>query len=250
MSTSSYLANYGVSMELARNFILSNVGNPGLIFETARQFGVTNDMLGEITGYTGDVVRQFFRGYGMDDMALEPKPIIDAELARFGGVLALDTSTGILSVAALHDQVVARTGSAAYQAAFDPTQFAGSADGVFTPAELGTAAFGQLPATTAILESLFYGTIINLAHSIDPQEAGQLVQFMSINEAALERDDPVAVAQAIDLLQGVLADPAPQSFLNDALLAQAVVDSAVALVGQRNDDSLIGHMFDAIFEAL
>jgi hypothetical protein len=250
MSTSSYLANYGVSMEAARNFILSNVGDPSRIFETARQYGVTNDMLGEITGYTGDDVRQFFRGHGMDDAALEPKPIIDAELARFGGVLALDTSSGILSAAALHQQVVARTGSAAYQAAFDPTQFAGSADGVFMPAELGTATFGTLQATTATLESLFYGTIINLAHSIDLQEANDLAQFISINKAALERDDPVAVGRAIDLLQEVLADTAPQSFLSDALLAQALIDSAVALVGQHNDDSLIGHMFDAVFEAL
>jgi hypothetical protein len=122
---------------------------------------------------------------------------------------------------------------------------------VFTPAELGTATLGPfLPATTTTLESLFYGTIINLAHSIDRQEAGQLMDFIRTNEAALERDDPVAVGQAIDLLQGVLADTAVPSFLSDAQLAQTAVDSAVALVGQLNDDSLMGHMFDAILEAL
>jgi hypothetical protein len=250
MTTSSYLANYGVSMDLARNFILSHVNDPGLIFETARSYGVTNDMLAEITEYSTADVRGFFRSHGMDDTQLEAKPMFDLMLAPLGSLLALDNATGILSVAALRDQVVARVGTSAYQATFDPSQIAGGLDGVFTPAELGTATLGTLPATTATLESLFYGTIINLAHSIDLQEVDQLAQFISINEAALDRDDPMVMAQAIDLLQGVLADTAVPSFLSDAQLAQTAVDSAVALVGQLNDDSLMGHMFDAILEAL
>lgn len=50
MSTEQHLAQYGVSIAAAKNFILLNLNRPDFIFSTAQSFGITNEMLGDIYG--------------------------------------------------------------------------------------------------------------------------------------------------------------------------------------------------------
>jgi len=232
MSTSSYLANFGVSVDQARAFLLGNLHDPQAIFNTARQFGVTNEMLGEITGYSPIQVRAFFGGFGMAAGELDPEPLFPSDLLQFGSVFALNTATGALSTASLRQQVMAQTGEATYNLAFDPNQYAGGLDGIFSAADLGVSSLGNLPATSETLESLFYGTIVRVARAVDTTELQQLVQFVIDRGAALDSEDPAAINEFLALMQGIVADEAgPLAGFGESQIAEAAVASAVALVG-------------------
>jgi len=65
MTTESYLTQLGVKIEEARSFIINNVNNPQLVFDTCKAYSVNNDMIAEILqndfpGVTGSVVSDFF----------------------------------------------------------------------------------------------------------------------------------------------------------------------------------------------
>lgn len=146
--------------------------------------------------------------------------------------MALNTAEGALSTASLRQQVIAQTGVATYNMAFDPNQYAGGLDGVFSVADLGVANLGNLPATSETLESLFYGTIVRVARAIDTAELQQLAQFLIDRGAALDNEDPAAINEFLALMQGVVADEAgPLAGFGESQIAQAAVGSAVALVG-------------------
>jgi len=68
---SEHLMQYGITVEIAREFIMSNLDNPTTIFNAAKQYGVTNEMLGEIVGVSTDIVRDFFGSIGLDYTQLE-----------------------------------------------------------------------------------------------------------------------------------------------------------------------------------
>lgn len=72
MSAAQHLAQYGVSVGEARDFILSHLSSPGVIYQTALQFGVTATMLAEIYGsVTANDVVAFFDAQGMNGAALD-----------------------------------------------------------------------------------------------------------------------------------------------------------------------------------
>lgn len=75
MSTEQHLAQYGVSIAAAKNFILLNLNRPDFIFSTAQSFGITNEMLGDIYGGASKYqVVDFFRSQGIDSTILETDP--------------------------------------------------------------------------------------------------------------------------------------------------------------------------------
>ncbi|MCO4759058.1 MAG: hypothetical protein KC477_13635 [Oceanospirillaceae bacterium] len=67
----SHLAQFGVSMGQARDYLLGNLDNLFGIHDTCSRFGVTNDMLAEIlandfSGLTGTQVANYFAVNGID----------------------------------------------------------------------------------------------------------------------------------------------------------------------------------------
>jgi hypothetical protein len=75
MTTQEYLAKYSVTMEQAKAFVVSNLDNLDVIYSTAKEFGVDNDMLSEIVSddfpsITGDTVYNYLNSHGLDAMAL------------------------------------------------------------------------------------------------------------------------------------------------------------------------------------
>lgn len=245
MSTSSYLANFGVTIEQAREYVLAHLNDPHAIVATARQYGITSEMLGEIAGgYSAAEVRGYLAGFHIDAAPLEAESLFPQDMLAFSSVMALNTATGALSTASLRAQVIAHTGEAAYNAAFDPNHYAGGLDGVFSVADLGVASLGDLPATAATLESLFYGTIIRLAGTLDMQEAFDVATFVNSNGPALENGDPAVESAFLALMHGIVEDHAMMPALNDTQIAQAAVASAVALVGvaSQHDQSLFDEL--------
>lgn len=76
-----HLAQYDVSLQAANDFILSNLDNPGHIFDVCKEFGVTNYMLSLITGYDESVVRDFWQSQGKnpDDLTSPGSTIVGTE---------------------------------------------------------------------------------------------------------------------------------------------------------------------------
>lgn len=72
MSTQSYLAQFGVTMQQARDFIVNNINNPGTIFQVCKNAGITNSMIAEIVGgVTAVQVQQFFNDRGLQANQLD-----------------------------------------------------------------------------------------------------------------------------------------------------------------------------------
>jgi hypothetical protein len=230
MSAATYLANYGVTVDQARDFIWSHIGQPQTILDTARQYGITNDMLGEIAGgYSGDQVKQFFSGNGMSAWDLDAQSVLPGDIAQFDRIVSLDTATDALSVASLRAQVVAATGQTLYNAAFDPSRFAGSDDGVFTVAELGTSKLGDVVATRENIESIFYGSIIRLAATIDADEFSQVTMFMQQHGSQMDTD-PAVEQQFQTMMLGVIEDDAASPCFSPEQVMHAAIASGIAVV--------------------
>lgn len=250
MSTSSYLANFGVTIEQASQYVHANMHDLHGIAATARQYGITDEMLGEIAGhaagthYSGAEVRGYLAGFGVNTAGLSAESLFPSEMLQFSSVMTLNVETGTLSTASLRTQVIARTGEAAYNAAFDPNHYAGGLDGVFSVADLGVSSLGDLPATAQTLESLFYGTIVRLAGTLDMQEAFDVAAFVNTHRAAMESGDPAVESAFLALMHGIVEDHAMMPALTDTQIAQAAVASAVALVGfaSQHDQSLFAEL--------
>lgn len=74
--TQIYLKKLGVSSNDVLSFVLSNENNPSLIYSTAKQYGITTQMLAEVVSSaipSIDVngVRQFFKNSGLDSLQLD-----------------------------------------------------------------------------------------------------------------------------------------------------------------------------------
>ena len=90
----AHLAKYNVSMQVARDFIMGNLNDLSLIYNTCKTFSVNNDMIAEIIasdlpGYTGTNVKDFFDANGFD-----------------GSTLGFNAGTGTTSVDALFQNAI------------------------------------------------------------------------------------------------------------------------------------------------
>ena len=70
------LQSYGLRVADAAAFINSNLKNPQVIFNTAKNFGITNQHLSEITGYPTDVIQSFWLAHGLQPALLDAKSTV------------------------------------------------------------------------------------------------------------------------------------------------------------------------------
>lgn len=75
ITAQQHLATYDVSINVARNFIMSNLENLGTVYTTCLFYGVNNDMIAEILandfpGLTGQVVSSYFDDHGFHGNSL------------------------------------------------------------------------------------------------------------------------------------------------------------------------------------
>lgn len=236
MSAETYLAQFGVTVAQAREFIISNVNNPATIFSVADQFGVSTDMLAEIVGggFTGDDVSAWFAARGFDATQLDDAgsgtggELLPDDMAALASLVTLNTNTGALSNVELRTAVIAAIGHDGfnqndYWDAFDPSSYEGYSDGTFTADELGVPGFGNIAATAENLESLFYGTTIKALRAIDMQEILDIQSFVTANAAALESGNEVVLNQYIDLMVSVFQDQAVTPVISDAVMDDTIV---------------------------
>ena len=83
-SASVHLASYNVSIQQAYDFIFSNLTNPSMIFNTCKQFGISNQMISEITGSVSswippETVRSYFIANGLNAYQLDSLSVLSFE---------------------------------------------------------------------------------------------------------------------------------------------------------------------------
>lgn len=240
----THLATYGVTVQQAKDFILSNTSQPAVIFSTAKQFGVTTPMLSEISGFSTDVIRGFFASFGMntDELNGVIPPIIPSghkllpdNLASLSHLIVFNANSGVLSTDALRANILPDAYEPDYAAVFNPSNYQGASDGVFTAEELGVAHLSNLPATRETMESLIYGTLINAFRAIDESEIFQIVSYLGSHP---DPTDDTVTSEFTTLMNDVFGDPSSDPvYRDDAQLAQGVYQVTDGLIDDimRND---------------
>ena len=243
MTTRSNLAQHGVTLKQAHDFIKANLSSPATIHQVALQYRVDSQMLADIMsidypGLSAANVEAFFQSNKLSGPALHNNaPSTSTEqwlhepLAQLGNLVSLNKNTGALSTQALHDKVVATTGLDNYLYAFAPFNLKGAEDGSLSASDLGVSNLATLAATTENVESLYYGTVITMMQAIDKTELQNIQTFAANNKAALDKDDPTALSQLRTMVIDMLETPATaDAAYPSATLAQDVVTATAEVV--------------------
>ena len=258
MTAAELLAQYGVTVEEAREWIMAHIDSPETIYSTAQSFGVTSEHLAELVdpyfpGVTAGEVEAWFSSQGFDGSALESyvaelQSLVSEDMADLvGAIIHLNDETGDLSTASLRADVVALTGQSDYDTFFDVTIYDGYEDGWFSASEIGILGLESFEATDENLESLYYGTLIHAFKAIDQQEIIELT-------AALENldedfvSDPQELAEYFDLLVGMFEDEAETPIMPDDVIRETIVSATAVAVGVVNTDDTFG-LFDGLVDA-
>ncbi len=244
MSAAAHLAKFDVTVEHAYNFIMANVEQPGVIFNAAAEFAVTTAMLSEITQFSPEVIGNYFASFGLDTRKLDHTHIlINSDPGDLGSLITFNERTGILSNESLRGFVQqSLSDPSQYDSVFGP-QFAFQADDeVYDAEELGVATLTNVSATTESIESLFYGSLINMFSRFDQIELNQIILF----PAAERRNSDDFQAFVFEALSDIpLTVPIP-----DDELAGLVVREAAILITELLEDSTIVGVLDQSFLGL
>lgn len=181
----SYLNGFGITVEQAQEFIDLNIKNPEIIFEVAYEYGVTTAMLSEIKDYPRDVVREYFNSIDTNGRSLDGKSIlVNSDVGSLESLVNFNSKTGVLSNAALKNSVkeILKTDedeqhipfTLFYDPTFRPEGRDRQENGFYDAEELGIGSLGNVPATSENLESLFYGSLINMFSALDEFEWNQI----------------------------------------------------------------------------
>lgn len=215
------LSYYEVTVEEANAFILANIDQPWVIFNTAIEFGITIQHLSDITGFSTDIIRDYFSASELDSRMLdETKILFSTELGSLASLVEFNHRSGMLSTDSLADQVKAKVDSSDYDDFLEPVFAYQQADGIYTADELGVSHLGDIPATDESIESLMYGTLINLYSALDDAELIELWGF-SDNDS---NSDEYRL-----LLASALSDPANRG---DQELADLIANETAILIDE------------------
>ncbi len=256
MNAAQHLAQFGLDMEIAREWIVANLHTPKTVYDVARAGGLTSSMIAEVlqplaADLNAAIVETFFSAHGFDGSALRGSgtsiiieehvaPLDDDDLSALDWLFSMNTNGGVLSTSALQQAVLGKIGNpAGYYEIFNPVRYDGHEDGFFTSDELGISGLPGFSATQANLESLYYGTLINTLRSIDHQELQQLKSFLSSNQKALQKGDIKAENQLAVLMFEATKDPAHPSALSDTDIASILVEATATtaqIVGDKDWD--------------
>lgn len=254
-TTSDFIrTTFGVSMAQAREFIMSRVSDPAYVYSMAKQFGVTSEMLGEITGFASADVEGFFTAHGLDGIGLRAvasgagSPLLVVNnLDIPDGIIRMNGYTGALSNESLRMAIVAQTGQAAYDAAFSPAPFDSNRDGILSPSELGTSVLGSLPATVAAMESIFFGTVVTALKALDETELANLGSFAQAHAADIEAGNAAAMEQLFSMMLTDMATPAVVPALPDSTVAEAIVWPVAEIINMVGTTADGGSLYEVLF---
>lgn len=244
MSAATHLAKFGVTVEQAYDFIIANVDQPEIIFDTAEEFAVTTAMLSEITQFSTAVISNYFASFNLDTGKLDETHIlINSDPDALSSLVTLNTRTGILSNESLRGFVQqALNDPSQYDTVFGPQFPFQDDDGIYDAEELGVTTLNNIPATTASIESLFYGSLIKMFSALDASELTPIVSF-PVTERRQSDDFQAFVLEAFKDIPAIVPWP-------DDVMVRLVVNEAVILINELVEDSTIVGVLDQSFLGL
>lgn len=239
----------GVTFEEANDFIFSHLDQPQVIFDISHQYGVTVSMLAEISGHATNEVIAYFSNAALDAKELDKvSSLINYDLGSLAHFVDFDNNPGALSTAALQAIVKPKFDDPAdYDDFFVPLWSSHVADHVFTPDELGVAHLGSIPHPGEIfeknegLESVFYGTLLNIFRALDPTELDQITNFSHTDTNNTE-------FQAL-LVEALSSSPTSSTWTDKELSDHVTVYAKDIIDGYWNDPNISG-ILDLSYVAL
>lgn len=260
MNTTQSLARIGLTVEQARTYIMANLDKPVTLYYAAKQYKIDSQMLADIVqdrfpGVNATQVEAFFSSYGLrgkdlNAATLNPAPVVKSWQgdSKFKSLFSFNDNTGALSTESMRDTVVAKVGWDKYIQTFSPKNIPGAADGVLSVADLGFSQLGDIAATWQNMESLLYGTISKLGHSLSRNEAQEIYDFTQNFDLGLQIKNPWVMAQFEKLMLDALLDPATEQdppVLSDEEIADAISNALIAqvsLVGIDTSQNLFNNL--------
>lgn len=202
-----YLNSFGITIQQAQDFIDLNIQHPEIIYRTARDYGVTTEMLSEIKNVPKDVVDTYFEPVDKEGMFIDGMSIIvNSDLGALEPLVNFNNQAGILSNASLREATLNKLEIKADYDPFFTLKRDLHEDGIYNAEELGTGLLGNVPATGEDLESIFYGSLINMFSALDKAEWNQITELRDSNSpeelqtllftALSESPSPVAWSEA------------------------------------------------------
>lgn len=233
MSAESMLFKQGITLQEAKDFINMNIEQPELILEAAFNHAVTTSMLNEITGYSIDEINAYFSSntdnYDPSDLDDIGK-LVNSDLGSLEILVDFNNNTGILSTLSLQEKVKSFVNPLVYESVIEPIfPFQKNNGYIYDPEELGIKHLSNVAATDGNIESLFYGTLINIFLRLDSTERDQIKSF-SGDQSSEEYHT---------LLMSSL-NTIPSTTWTDETLANFVVEDAVRIVNDFPNNGLIG----------
>jgi len=223
ISAEEHLAKLGVTVQQAFDFIVANVDKPEVIFSAARQYGVTNDMLSEITNATTIEIHDYFVNAGIDSIQLDwTSLLINSDLGSLEHLVDFNDNTGILSNASIREAVQPLIFLPdAYLFTWETIYDFAKNDGNYDAEELGVDHLIDVPATDESIESLFYGTLIKIFSALDQAE---------LDEINVSREDGSSEEFQVLLLDALSESPSSTTVWTDEQLAELVTNEAVNVI--------------------
>lgn len=238
MSAESILAKQGITLPEANNFIKRNIEQPELILEAAFNHAVTTSMLNEITGHSIDEINAYFysRTDNYDPSVLDDiGKLVNSDLGSLEILVDFNNNTGILSILSLQEKVKSFVNPSVYESVIEPIfPFQKNNGYIYDPEELGTKHLNNVAATDGNIESLFYGTLINIFLRLDRTERDQIKSFSGDQNSE----------EYHTLLMSSL-NTIPSSTWTDEELANLVVEDAARIVNDFPTSSFIGILDDS-----
>lgn len=240
----------GVTLKEAHDFIYSHIDQPQIIFDISKLYGVTTSMLAEISEHSAEEVIKYFSNAALDAKELDKVSLlINYDLGSLAHLVDFDNDTGTLSTASLQAIVKPKFEDPSdYDDFFAPLLWSSQVvDHILTPDELGVIHLGNILHPGEVfekngsLESIFYGTLLNIFKAFDQTEFDQIASFLHTDANSKE-------FQAL-LAKALSNSPSPSTWTDKELSDHVTVYAKDIIDGYWNDYSISG-ILDLSYAAL
>lgn len=240
-----YLNSFGITIQQAIDFIDSNIDNPDIIYKTARDYGVTTAMLSEIKNVPKDVVNEYFKSVDKQGLFIDGMSIlVNSDLGDLESLVSFNNRTDSLSNASLREETLNKLDIKSDYDPFFTLKRDLHNDGVYDAEELGAGVLGKnVPATGESLESIFYGSLINIFSTLDKSEWNQITELRNSNN-----NNPKELQTL--LFTALSESPSPISWTETEMVEMVTTEAADIIHTYWHSDSTLIGILDHSFLGL
>lgn len=232
ISAEAHLAKFDLTVQDANAFIKANMEQAEEIFNAAFDHLVTTNMLSEITNFSINDICEYFASVGIDCSRLDDTSmLVNGDLGSLSHLINYNNKLGDLSTEVLRARIKPQLDDPfSYDSFFKPLAEFQQNDGVYDAEELGLEHLGNVPANDETIESLFFGSLINIFSALDQSELEKIKAFPQNGN----QDDFQA------LLLESLQDTSSTDIWAEDTLVQLVINESIKLINEYPNNDLAG----------